>query len=98
MFSSFSDEYTHLFSTEKIKSLQVTKIQHVFYFLGTFMWIDGTSLAATGSHWRVTSGEPNNWGGSEDCAELHNDGLWNDNSCSREFAFICKKDKGVYLK
>ena len=63
-------------------------------FLGSFVWIDGTSLAATGSHWRVSTGEPNNWGSNEDCAEFHDDGKWNDNWCERTFAFICQKKRG----
>ena len=62
-------------------------------FSGNFVWIDGTSLAATVNAWRSASGEPNNWGGNEDCVELHDDGKWNDNWCERPFAFICQKDK-----
>ena len=41
-------------------------------------------------------GEPNNAGG-EDCVhttdELHNFGMWNDNSCNNHYNYICKKDK-----
>eukprot|EP00794_Sanderia_malayensis_P003261 gene3261-3742_t len=64
---------------------------------GNWSWIDGTPVAATGSHWRTADGEPNNWGGNENCAEMHNDGLWNDNACFREFAFICKKHKDAKI-
>ena len=70
----------------------------VFPYSGTFVWIDGTNVAATGSHWRTASGEPNNWGGNEDCTEMHFDGKWNDNGCFREFAFICKKNKSERIK
>ena len=61
---------------------------------GNWKWSDGSSASYT--NWRTASGEPNNWGGNENCAETTNDGKWNDNNCERKFAFICKKREGKY--
>ena len=44
---------------------------------GTFTWADGTEVTYT----RWNSGEPNNVG-NEDCTHKHNNGYWNDRSCT----------------
>ncbi|CAM9701056.1 unnamed protein product, partial [Heterosigma akashiwo] len=46
---------------------------------GTYVWADGTSV---GDYTNWNSGEPNDWGDSEDCVEMTSSGGWNDNSCS----------------
>ncbi|XP_039107530.1 CD209 antigen isoform X2 [Hyaena hyaena] len=52
---------------------------------GSWRWLDNTPLQL--SFWK--EGEPNNHG-DEDCVELYSDG-WNDNRCSTENFWICKK-------
>uniref|UniRef100_A0A8C0T4Z9 CD209 molecule n=4 Tax=Canis lupus TaxID=9612 RepID=A0A8C0T4Z9_CANLF len=52
---------------------------------GSWKWVDNTPLQL--SFWK--EGEPNNHG-DEDCVELYSDG-WNDNRCSTENFWICKK-------
>lgn len=55
---------------------------------GTFVW-DGGS-AATYTIWRA--GEPNDFGGAEDCGAYADDGAggWNDKSCSQSLPYICE--------
>lgn len=55
---------------------------------GTFEWADGEPLAFT----RWGSGEPNDSGGREDCAQLVPwNGLWNDLDCGRRLPFVCQR-------
>ncbi|CAM9994962.1 unnamed protein product, partial [Heterosigma akashiwo] len=53
---------------------------------GTYVWADGTSVDYT--NWN--SGEPNDWGDSEDCVEITSSGGWNDNSCSTTQGYVCQ--------
>ena len=58
---------------------------------GIFEWSDGSP--ATYTAWN--RGEPNNWGGNEDCAEIAAERLrWNDNNCRHAVYFICKRRQG----
>ncbi|MFO0749955.1 MAG: lectin-like protein [Myxococcota bacterium] len=54
---------------------------------GTFAWVDGSAFGY--SAWN--GGEPNDYGGNEDCAHLvpWSGGLWNDLDCSREQPYVC---------
>ncbi|XP_042362980.1 lactose-binding lectin l-2-like [Plectropomus leopardus] len=56
---------------------------------GTWMWSDGTDVNF--SYWYP--GEPNNYGGHENC--VHNnynkESKWNDRPCSRSLPFVCAK-------
>ncbi|XP_038076947.1 macrophage mannose receptor 1-like [Patiria miniata] len=55
-----------------------------------FKWIDGTTLDYT--NWN--SGEPNEYGGQEDCVEMYdhwNDaGEWNDQNCDTKNGYVCQ--------
>jgi hypothetical protein len=54
---------------------------------GTFRWPDGTPLTYT--NWNP--GEPNDWGGAEDCGELYTAAQqWNDNNCGVGRYFVCE--------
>ena len=55
---------------------------------GTFVWEDGSDSTYTNWH----SGEPNDGGGNEDCAQINRFGdyTWNDEPCSSTFYFICE--------
>jgi len=52
---------------------------------GVFVWDDGSEVDYT--HWNT--GEPNDWGGNEDCTELTH-GIWNDLACNQALAYICQ--------
>ena len=58
---------------------------------GTFEWSDGSVMGSYTAPWG--SGEPNDTGGSEDCAALnssvHTLGEWDDFDCSSTFTFVC---------
>ena len=54
---------------------------------GTWAWVDGTDF----SFERWGFGEPNDFGGNEDCAQLIAvNGRWNDVSCADAYAFVCE--------
>lgn len=58
---------------------------------GVFLWVDGSTIAYDA--W--AGGEPNNSGGSEDCAQgnFRRPGLWNDGRCSSRHEFVCEFDR-----
>ena len=56
----------------------------------TFLWVDGSSVDY--SNW--ASGEPNDYGSGEDCAEQYSGGTWNDRSCTSTQAFVCNDVTG----
>ncbi|XP_059175714.1 macrophage mannose receptor 1-like [Physella acuta] len=53
---------------------------------GEWMWTDGTEANLT-SLWHVN--EPNDQEGNEDCLELYDYGMLNDDDCAKTFSFIC---------
>ena len=55
---------------------------------GEWLWPDGLKL--TFQPW--ADGEPNDWGGGEDCAALnwHGSGGWNDVGCDAELGLVCE--------
>ncbi|MFN7144701.1 MAG: MopE-related protein, partial [Myxococcota bacterium] len=55
---------------------------------GTFGWDGGAD--ATWTHWRA--GEPNDFGGAEDCAAFADDGggAWNDKACTVAYPYVCE--------
>ena len=55
---------------------------------GTFSWVTGETVSYT--NWE--QGEPNDYGGNEDYAELLSSGVWNDNSGTALRPFICEYD------
>ncbi|CAH2073664.1 unnamed protein product, partial [Iphiclides podalirius] len=56
---------------------------------GVFTTVDGIALRDVYNRWGP--GEPNDKNGDEDCVILRTDGSYNDDKCSKKFAFICKK-------
>jgi hypothetical protein len=57
---------------------------------GVFRWRDGTAPGYT--NWNA--GEPNDWGGNEDCAHLTTGFKWNDLDCWSSLPSICE-DEGA---
>ncbi|XP_073730767.1 uncharacterized protein [Misgurnus anguillicaudatus] len=53
---------------------------------GTWKWVDGSTL--TSSFWR--SGEPNSFGGDEDCVVFESTG-WGDYPCFHNYKWICER-------
>ena len=56
---------------------------------GDFRWQSDDTLPQY-TNWHA--GEPNNWGGNEDCVQLNRwgDSTWNDEPCEYEFFYICE--------
>nr|XP_026695775.1 macrophage mannose receptor 1-like [Ciona intestinalis] len=60
-----------------------------------FQWNDGTVVTSGYTNWR--SGEPNNWGGNENCVVLYYTFIykdrdkWNDAPCSWTERYICER-------
>jgi len=52
---------------------------------------DGRLQAAV---WSWHPGEPNNWGGNEDCAQQWGNGRWNDANCNNSYRFACRNGAG----
>ncbi|XP_070623462.1 asialoglycoprotein receptor 1-like isoform X2 [Erythrolamprus reginae] len=62
---------------------------------GDWKWVDGSSYTVDQKDW--DEGQPDHWyghgsGGGEDCAQIMQDGLWNDNVCSRTFSWVCEME------
>nr|XP_023662849.1 CD209 antigen-like protein E [Paramormyrops kingsleyae] len=76
-----------IFSKDQIAWIGLTDSGHE----GTWKWVDGSPL--TTSYWMT--GEPNNVGGNEDCAEIitHKEALknWNDGHCNQLKNWICEQ-------
>ncbi|XP_053408178.1 uncharacterized protein LOC123560994 isoform X2 [Mercenaria mercenaria] len=62
-----------------------------------WLWTDGTTRNETGNFIPWGSGEPNNYGDSEDCAEIW-DNLLNDKNCDQPLQFICERPKDLPMK
>ncbi|MCA9547327.1 MAG: hypothetical protein KC613_23150 [Myxococcales bacterium] len=62
---------------------------------GEFRWVDGRPAAAGYTPWR--DGEPNDWQGLEDCAEVGRAGGWqlNDSTCVLGQPFVCEDLDGL---
>ena len=54
---------------------------------GKFSYTDGTAVDFT--YWG--SGQPDNYGGDEDCVHIRSDNKMNDVQCITKMGFICKK-------
>ncbi|XP_036308275.1 C-type lectin domain family 10 member A isoform X2 [Pipistrellus kuhlii] len=60
---------------------------------GSWKWVDGTDYRNSYKNWGA--GQPNNWKGNEDdadedCAEVREDGRWNDDDCQRVQQWACE--------
>ncbi|GMV41342.1 MAG: hypothetical protein AMXMBFR64_30580 [Myxococcales bacterium] len=58
---------------------------------GVFVWVNGT----TPGFWGFAGGEPNDWGGNEDCTEMYANGAWNDLDCAVPRRLICEEAPGA---
>ena len=58
-----------------------------------FEWSDGSDVTFKNWGWR----EPNDRFKSEDCTEMYYSfrSRWNDDSCAKEYGYICKRQKGL---
>ncbi|XP_039662058.1 galactose-specific lectin nattectin-like [Perca fluviatilis] len=56
---------------------------------GTWMWTDGSKF-----DYKIwNAGEPNNYGGAENCLTMNWDGAnWNDLACTNQNSFVCSKN------
>ena len=56
---------------------------------GTYAWVTGAALGYT----NFQNGEPNDFGGYEDCFQMYTTGLWNDTGCrDAAYAYACECD------
>jgi hypothetical protein len=66
---------------------------------GTWRWANDSSVFFMGGnsvgYGNWSSGEPNDSGGNEDCAEAYTNGLWNDDTCSTAHGFVCEVQKDL---
>lgn len=65
---------------------------------GSWKWVDGTDYGNSYKNW--AHGEPNNWqgheeGGNEDCAEVQDNGRWNDNFCQQLRRWACEMKRNI---
>ncbi|XP_063150072.1 hepatic lectin-like [Candoia aspera] len=56
---------------------------------GQWRWVDNTDYRTSFKNWK--KGEPNDHGGGEDCAQIHEAGEWNDVPCNLKSFYVCKK-------
>ncbi|XP_048039456.1 macrophage mannose receptor 1-like [Megalobrama amblycephala] len=64
-------------------------------FRDSWQWSDQSNSSFR--YWNT--GEPNNAGNIENCAEILNtQGQWNDVSCNNQFPFVCHEDKLILIK
>lgn len=85
---SIHDQYQHNWLSDTAASLNVGDEWWIglddTYEEGVFRWNDGSTVDYT--NWNT--GEPNDWGGNEDCGELTR-GIWNDLPCDYSIGYIC---------
>ncbi|XP_072925645.1 uncharacterized protein [Hemitrygon akajei] len=62
---------------------------------GDWRWVDGTDYSSSSTYW--SEGEPNNEGEGEDCAEIFDNGEWNDLPCDNRRGWICEKSALIPL-
>ncbi|XP_048048556.1 macrophage mannose receptor 1-like isoform X2 [Megalobrama amblycephala] len=97
------EKYTDLATVDNMKDMNELRKNanggHVW--IGLFrvgvpwQWSDQSN--STFRNW--DSGQPDNYGGYEKCAEIYpNTGRWNDNSCNSQFSFMCHEDKLILIK
>ena len=55
---------------------------------GEFVWVTGAPLTLTS--W--FKDEPNSLNDNEDCGEMRASGLWNDDRCNAQLAYVCECD------
>ena len=77
-----------------------SQVRNELYWIGLndrrneslFVWSDGTPYnGSVYNNWHPN--EPNDRAG-EDCVELHGR-KWNDDSCKKEYSYICERPKGM---
>ena len=59
-----------------------------------FVWVNPARRNNRYTNWH--RGEPNNWGGNEDCTVVHSGGnaQWNDLNCNNKRAFVVEIGRG----
>ena len=59
---------------------------------------ESSGQTITYSNWNPN--EPNNAGNTEDCGQLvvSTAGKWNDNDCSKKFAFVCENKGNIHIR
>ncbi|XP_057571552.1 asialoglycoprotein receptor 2 isoform X2 [Hippopotamus amphibius kiboko] len=68
---------------------------------GSWKWVDGTDYSHSYKNWAAT--QPDDWqghelGGSEDCAEIREDGLWNDDFCQQVKRWVCEIKRNIAIE
>ncbi|KAE8619562.1 hypothetical protein XENTR_v10009853 [Xenopus tropicalis] len=54
-----------------------------------WLWVDGTLHNLSDGFW--ANNQPNNYGGTEDCAHVWKEKKWNDDDCTNQSKAICEK-------
>lgn len=85
------------FTGGKVDTIEKSDVTQAFKNGGNIVNLDDltyTDGRMEAGIWSWDKNEPNNWGGSQDCAVQWGNGRWDDAGCSSQYHFACKAQDG----